>query len=72
MATNWLPAPQKVAGRFPVRHVLHRREHRRRRSASAGWWNFEDTLATRGVNTNSVLAGTARSCGVIAVAWVLT
>jgi hypothetical protein len=72
MATNWLPAPQKVAGTFQYDTSCTVGNIGADGTASAGWWNFEDTLATRGVNTNSVIAGTARSCGVTNVAWVLT
>lgn len=60
IATAWLPAPQKVSSIFQYDTSC----------TVAGIFNFEDTLVTRGVNTNSVIAGTARSTGATVVSWV--
>lgn len=71
IATLWLPAPQKV----PITFTYHTSctvsvAGETGTPATAGSWNFEDTLATRGVNTNSVIAGTARATGLVSVNWV--
>lgn len=59
---TFLPPPQKVSSIFQYDTSC----------TVSGVFNFEDNLATRGVNTNSVLAGTARGTGVITVSWVNT
>ena len=71
IASLWFPAPQRV----PATVQYHTSctvstPGDTGTPATRGWWNFEDTLATRGVNTNSVIAGTARSSGVVNVSWV--
>lgn len=59
-----LPPPQKVTGTWqfaPSCTVAT--------NGTSGWWNFDDTLAARPVNTNATLAGTARSSGTVIVSW---
>lgn len=71
IATLWFPPAQKVAGTFQYHtSCTVSTPGDTGVAATRGWWNFEDTLATRGVNVHSVMAGTARSSGVVAVAWV--
>lgn len=67
IATHWFPAPQNVKATFQ-----YHTSYTVATDGTTGAWNFEDTLATRGTNTNSVIAGTARSTGVVAVTWVVT
>lgn len=71
IATMWFPAPQRVPGTFQYHtSCTVTTPGDDGVPATRGWWNGEDTLATRGVNTNAVIAGTFRSSGIVTVSWV--
>jgi hypothetical protein len=71
IAGMWFPAPQKVPMTLQYAANCTVGVIGDDGTGAAGWFNFEDNLATRGVNTNSVIAGTARSCGVVTTSWVI-